>query len=105
MAQPQASSSKLPAQKQVVTLNDDLLVNPTLRIRRCKLATDANTQGRLKPSKVFLDAVDFSSVPQADRQHTAGPQITSIDFDDSGERCLTTGEDDQIVLWDMRKGR
>ena len=49
--------------------------------------------------------MDLSSVPHAEKQHTAGPQITSVDFDDSGERCLTTGEDDQIVLWDMRKGR
>jgi hypothetical protein len=31
MAQPQASSSKLPAQKQVVTLNNDLLVSLTTR--------------------------------------------------------------------------
>ncbi|KAK4683872.1 COMPASS component SWD2, partial [Tremellales sp. Uapishka_1] len=81
MTQPTASSSK---PRVAVPLTHELLQ-------------------RFKPSKVFKDAVDHSSSgPDSDSPRL---QITSIAFDDSGEKCVTAGEDDVFNLWDARKGK
>jgi COMPASS component SWD2 len=56
----------------------------------------------LKPAKVFKDAVD----PKGQNDPSAvKPQITSIAFNDTGDRCLSAAEDDSYVLWDTVKGK
>jgi COMPASS component SWD2 len=55
---------------------------------------------------VFKDAVDDAvagSVTSA--SNTGALQVTSIAFDDTGERCLTSGEDEVFTLYDARKGK
>lgn len=63
---------------------------------------------KLKPAKVFHDAVEISSVKSLDGQ-TAMPstrqQITSIAFDATGEKCLTADEVDAFILWDVNKAK
>jgi COMPASS component SWD2 len=110
MAQPHASSSKQPSQKVQVSLTNELIVGHH-PLRRGLARHELTTQGRLKPAKVFHDAVERPPQPESPglshetqpRPHL--PQITSLSFDDTGERCLTTGEDEGFAIWDMRKGR
>jgi COMPASS component SWD2 len=47
--------------------------------------------GAFKPSKRFSS------------KH--GTRITSIDFDDSGEWCVTAGDDETIQLYDCKRGK
>jgi WD40 repeat protein len=47
--------------------------------------------GQFKPSKRFSS------------KH--GTRITSIDFDDSGEWCVTAGDDETIQLYDCKRGK
>ncbi len=61
-------------------------------------------QEKLKPAKVFSDAVDHSAVDVGNPNHKA-LEISSVAFDDTGERCVTAGEDDVFVLWDAKKGK
>jgi len=58
-------------------------------------------QGRLRPAKLFRDAVEKPLVSASARPIS----MTSVAFDDSGERCLTAGEDEAFVLWDAHKGK
>jgi len=67
----------------------------------------SSPQGKLKPSKVFPDAVERADTgsPGLAGDSVRLNQITSLSFDDSGERCLIAGEDHAFTLWDMRKGK
>ena len=47
--------------------------------------------GAFKPSKRFSS------------KH--GTRITSIDFDDTGEWCVTAGDDETIQLYDCKRGK
>jgi len=47
--------------------------------------------GSLKPSKRFSS------------KH--GTRITSVDFDDTGEWCVTAGDDETIQLYDCKRGK
>jgi len=47
--------------------------------------------GAFKPSKRFSS------------KH--GHRITSIDFDDTGEWCITAGDDETIQLYDCKRGK
>lgn len=60
-----------------------------------------NIQGRFKPAKVFQDAVEHDT-PTSTGQP---PQIVSLAFDDTGEKCVTAGEDESFILWDAKQGR
>ncbi|ORX35460.1 WD40-repeat-containing domain protein [Kockovaella imperatae] len=87
--QPIASSSKQAAPPGKIPLTIDLL-------------------GRLKPAKVFPEALDRSSSNAGSSSPSSSstvPQIISIAFDDTGEKALTSGEDEGFVIWDMKKGR
>ncbi|WVQ85738.1 hypothetical protein IAT38_007905 [Cryptococcus sp. DSM 104549] len=67
------------------------------------------TQSSLKPVKRFKEAVGdeaSSSTPAAAQVPPGGGHnITSLSFDDVGDRLVTAGDDDQFVLWDTRKGK
>ncbi|ORY21006.1 putative histone lysine N-methyltransferase [Naematelia encephala] len=56
---------------------------------------------QLRPAKVFSDAIVR---PKHASSSTEPCQITSVSFDDTGEKCLTCGEDENFVVWDARKG-
>ena len=60
-----------------------------------------NIQGRFKPAKVFQDAVEHDTPTSTGRP----PQIVSLAFDDTGEKCVTAGEDESFILWDAKQGR
>ncbi|KAL1405198.1 hypothetical protein Q8F55_008823 [Vanrija albida] len=68
---------------------------------------------RFKPSRVFKDAVDNSqsqtteaSGSQPSSRPSGSPlHVTSVAFDDMGDRCVTAGEDDVFTLYDARKGK
>lgn len=47
--------------------------------------------GAFKPSKRFSS------------KH--GTRITSVDFDDTGEWCVTAGEDETIQVYDLKRGK
>lgn len=47
--------------------------------------------GSFKPSKRFSS------------KH--GTRITSVDFDDTGEWCVTAGDDETIQLYDCKRGK
>ena len=62
----------------------------------------------MKPSKVFPEAVNRTETaisPAGSSTPAVRPQILSIAFDDTGEKCLTAGEDEGFVIWDARKAR
>lgn len=52
---------------------------------------------------MFKDAVDRQA---SNAQGPSAPplQINSICFDDTGETCVTAGDDESFVFWDARKG-
>ncbi|KAI3487048.1 hypothetical protein L1887_49084 [Cichorium endivia] len=57
-----------------------------------KLAITSQLMSGFKPAKVFT-------------QYTGkGTSITSASFDDTGAFCVTTGQDDQMHLYDVRTG-
>ncbi|OCF56750.1 compass component swd2 [Kwoniella mangroviensis CBS 10435] len=67
---------------------------------------------KFRPSKHFKDALDpesSTSTPTSflDQQSQAGglKNITSLSFDDTGDRLVTAGNDDMFVLWDCKKGK
>lgn len=61
-------------------------------------------QQSLKPARVFSDAIDNGgSGEQSTKQDPL--QVSSIAFDDTGERCVTAGEDDVFTVYDARKGK
>ena len=50
---------------------------------------------------MFQDAVERSAtLPNGDV-----PQVGSLAFDDGGEKCVTSGEDESFALWDVRQGK
>lgn len=59
-----------------------------------------NSQERFRPAKVFADAVSNESLVSG-----RSGQITSLAFDSTGERCVSTGEDDALHIWDSMKGK
>ncbi|WVF70981.1 hypothetical protein IAT40_005777 [Kwoniella sp. CBS 6097] len=71
---------------------------------------------KFRPSKHFKDALDpesSTSTPNAYQPNpntnsgggVKGKSITSICFDDAGDRMVSAGEDDGFVLWDVKKGK
>ncbi|GFZ43382.1 hypothetical protein JCM24511_01102 [Saitozyma sp. JCM 24511] len=81
-----ASSSKAPPGKALTVLTKD---------------------NSFRPAKVFRDAVD-ANAPRVSEYYPhaapSRPQISSIAFDDSGDSCVTSGEDEAFIIWDARKG-
>lgn len=57
--------------------------------------------------QAFKPARVFKNTPQAPEEGTdqSSLQISSIAFDDSGERAVTAGDDDVFILFDARKGK
>ncbi|WWC88184.1 uncharacterized protein L201_003089 [Kwoniella dendrophila CBS 6074] len=69
---------------------------------------------KFRPAKHFKDAVDpessslssFNNSAGIDNKpNSTGKSITSLCFDDSGEKLVTAGNDDMFVLWDCKKGK
>ncbi|CAO1625498.1 unnamed protein product [Sympodiomycopsis kandeliae] len=58
---------------------------------------------RLKPS--ILTAIKPSKIFKAPTYIQEGCSITSLDFDDKGEMCVTSSDDETIQLFDVRSGR
>ncbi|KAL7271155.1 hypothetical protein RUND412_006105 [Rhizina undulata] len=52
----------------------------------------SDTIRRFRPSKVFQNA-------------SPGAEITSLDFDDTGEFCIATAEDETLQLYDCKLGK
>ncbi|WWC60649.1 uncharacterized protein I303_103223 [Kwoniella dejecticola CBS 10117] len=79
----------------------------------------AELLSKFRPSKHFKDALDpepSSSANSPIFSYGADPKaptgsggatrnITSICFDDAGDRMVTAGDDDTFVLWDCRKAK
>ena len=59
----------------------------------------------MQPSKVFTDVLDSSVQVTGIDGTQVSAQITSMSFDDPGERCVTAAEDETFVLFDARKGK
>lgn len=97
-----ASTSRAP-----LKLSPELLVSqraqaPSIATMQSELAgADVSAQNRFKPAKVFADAAD-RSVPLPNNEL---PQVGSLAFDDGGEKCVTSGEDESFALWDVRQGK
>ena len=66
------------------------------------------SQASLRPAKVFNGLADNASVgfanPDPWLSHTS-QSITSITFDDTGEKCVTAIGDEAFMLWDARRGK
>ena len=98
-----SSSSK----SHVIPLDRQILVRAYLPWFECFFESISFVfKEKLKPAKVFHDAVEQIKTsefqPSTTRQR---PQITSIAFDPTGERCLTADEGDAFILWDMNKAK
>jgi COMPASS component SWD2 len=52
----------------------------------------SETINRYRPSKAF-------------QNFAKGAEVTSLDFDDSGEFCIATGDDETLQLYDCRLGK
>ncbi|WWD18223.1 hypothetical protein CI109_102673 [Kwoniella shandongensis] len=55
----------------------------------------------LKPAKQFKDALSETTSTISGNPHN----ITSLSFDDTGDRLVSAGDDDTFVLWDCKKGK
>lgn len=94
----------IPTSQEVIVSRDHAHPHPSRLTHR---------KGRFKPSRVFKDAVDNSqnqvaeaSGSQSPSRSSASPlHVTSVAFDDMGDRCVTAGEDDVFTLYDARKGK
>ncbi|KNZ72190.1 WD repeat-containing protein 82, partial [Termitomyces sp. J132] len=62
---------------------------------------------RLKPAKIFKNAVEPGPTPSPGQRPTnVGPrQITGIDFDDRGDYILTAAEDEQFRVYNCKSGK
>ncbi|OXC65101.1 hypothetical protein AYX13_05713 [Cryptococcus neoformans] len=55
-----------------------------------------------QPAKRFKDAVlEPTSTPSGPKTHS----VTTLTFDDTGDRLISAGDDNQFILWDARKGK
>lgn len=61
-------------------------------------------QGTFKPARVFK-AAGGASEEATEGGEGQSLQISSVAFDDSGERAVTAGDDDVFTLYDARKGK
>jgi WD40 repeat protein len=99
-----ASSSKAPPGKNLTVLSKEVFASPCT-LPRVALLT--RLQNSFRPGKVFRDAVD-ANAPRVSEYYPhaapSRPQISSIAFDDSGDSCVTSGEDEAFIIWDARKG-
>ncbi|WVO13037.1 hypothetical protein L204_100646 [Cryptococcus depauperatus] len=58
---------------------------------------------QFQPAKRFKDAVAETTTMALNG--TMKHSVTSLCFEDAGDRVITAGDDDQFVLWDARKGK
>ncbi|KAG6861992.1 hypothetical protein C0995_008179 [Termitomyces sp. Mi166 len=71
------------------------------------LALTNTLMTRLKPAKIFKNAVEPGPTPSSGLRPTnVGPrQITGIDFDDRGDFIVTAAEDEQFRLYNCKSGK
>ncbi|KAG5732110.1 WD repeat-containing protein 82 [Termitomyces sp. T112] len=71
------------------------------------LALTNTAMTRLKPAKIFKNAVEPGPTPSPGQRPTnVGPrQITGIDFDDRGDYILTAAEDEQFRVYNCKSGK
>ncbi|KAH8831309.1 WD40-repeat-containing domain protein [Flagelloscypha sp. PMI_526] len=72
---------------------------------RPTMTLENKVMARLKPAKIFKDAIDNSeTLPPAAR--SAGPRhITGLSFDDKGEWLVTASEDETFRIWNCKSGK
>ncbi|WVR05566.1 hypothetical protein IAU60_002585 [Kwoniella sp. DSM 27419] len=64
-----------------------------------------------RPAKHFKDALDpetptgSTGLSLPDAAGSASKSLTSLCFDDLGDRMVTAGDDDKFVLWDTKRGK
>lgn len=68
-------------------------------------ATPGDTKSTAAPVPFSTDLVKSFKPSKSLAYHKDGKEITSIDFDDSGELCITSGEDETIQLYDAKLGK
>lgn len=61
-------------------------------------------QQTFKPARVFKNETGSSGDAESGGE-AQSLQISSIAFDDAGERAVTAGDDDVFTLFDARKGK
>lgn len=83
----------------LVTLNRDIIVS------MCIWHSADVVQGTFKPARVFKAAPGPSEESADGSGEGQSLQISSVAFDDSGERAVTAGDDDVFTLYDARKGK
>ncbi|EIW72712.1 hypothetical protein M231_07216 [Tremella mesenterica] len=66
-----------------------------------------NVVSAFRPAKVFKNLIEApQTAVKGDPWLTHSPKsITSISFDETGERCVTAVGDETFMLWDARKGK
>ncbi|KAF8072024.1 WD40-repeat-containing domain protein [Lyophyllum atratum] len=74
------------------------------------LALTNTIMTKLKPAKIFKNALEPVSTPAAgnysQRSPNAGPRhITGISFDDKGDNLITAGEDETFRLYSCKSGK
>lgn len=71
------------------------------------MATSTPTASESKPTPVaFTTELVKSFRPSKTlHYHKDNKEITSVDFDDSGEYCITSAEDETIQLYDAKLGK
>lgn len=68
-------------------------------------------QARLKPARIFKNAVDPAPPPPTSgsyspKQQSTGPRhITGLSFDDRGDQVLTASEDETFRLYSCKTGK
>mgnify|MGYP002402803845 CR=1 FL=1 len=73
----------------------------------CNSTSLTAVQAKLKPAKVFKNAVDNPApATPTQRPSNQGPkQITSLGFDDKGEFVITAAEDETFRLYNCKSGK
>lgn len=89
-----------------ITLNAAVLVSSQTplapRLERLRLSVPRWSQAKLKPSKVFSNAVD-PPLPQS--RKSAVNYITGLCFDDRGETLVTAGDDESFRVYSTKTGK
>ena len=103
-AQPDAT---IPA---TVALSAQFMVCSKPNCVLCNVANKKTHQGRLKPARIFKNAVEPTPPPSpsanTSRVQNGSPrQITGISFDDRGDQLITAGEDETFRLYSCKTGK
>ena len=101
-----ASTSNAPAMA-TLTLTNIVMVSTLVPLSSRPLTI---TQSKLKPARIYKNAVDTVPAPSAGfsspRPPTQGPRhITGMSFDDRGDQVITAAEDETFRLYNCKSGK